>query len=601
MCSKIIVKCVLVILAAAFLAFASSSASAANVTLFAGTKIITMPDGQNVTMWGFGLAPGSIEIPGPQITITPGDTTLTINLTNNLPEPISLIINGQKETSMTPVWTDGASVYTGSRPAGNYSARVRSFTHEAASNGGTASYTWNNLKPGTYLYTSGTNPAVQIQMGLYGALKVDAATKNVYNHPATAYDQDVVMLFSEVDPVIHAAVENNTYGPVPGATVTSMVHYTPRYFLINGKAYPGLQPIAAGTTNTKTLIRFLNAGGKTHAPALLGGLYMTLLAEDGNLYPYLTRQQCSLELPAGKTIDVMITNPGAAGNIPLYDRALNLTNAGLTTPGVYPGGMLAFLHVTPSNLTASIRALVREYYLDILDREPDQAGWDYWTNEILRIMNLGIYVGEGFQAEARLFFNSLEYLNKNTTDTEFVTDLYQAFLQREPDAGGLAFWVGELNCLTRDMLITQFAYSAEFQAYLSNQFGADTTRPENNMVNDFYRGILGRLPDDGGFNAWLQQMRLAQCSGAQAVKDLSYQISLLFVQSQEYTNRNRNNTQYIEDLYNAILRRGGDCAGFQAWITVLNGGMPREQVLQFFTNSTEFQTRVDAVIAAGCL
>lgn len=121
------------------------------------------------------------------------------------------------------------------------------------------------------------------------------------------------------------------------------------------------------------------------------------------------------------------------------------------------------------------------------------------------------------------------------------------------------------------------------------------------MVNDFYRGILGRLPDDGGFNAWLQQMRLAQCSGAQAVKDLSYQISLLFVQSQEYTNRNRNNTQYIEDLYNAILRRGGDCAGFQAWITVLNGGMPREQVLQFFTNSTEFQTRVDAVIAAGCL
>ena len=343
MYKKHTLRCVPVIVAALLLAFTSSSASAANVNLFAGTKIITMPDGQDITMWGFGLAPGSITIPGPQITITPGDTTLTINLTNNLPEPVSLIINGQKETSMTPVWTDSSDtiVGTGSRPAGDYTSRVRSFTREAAPAGGVATYQWNNLKPGTYLYTSGTNPALQIQMGLYGALKVDAANKNVYNNPATAYAQDVVLLFSEVDPVVHAAVATDNYGP--GGTVTSMVHYKPRYFLINGKAYPDLTPIAAGALNTKTLIRFLNAGGKTHAPALLGGRYMTLLAEDGNLYPYLTRQQCSLELPAGKTIDVMITNPGTVGNIPVYDRALNLTNAGLTSPGIYPGGMLVFL------------------------------------------------------------------------------------------------------------------------------------------------------------------------------------------------------------------------------------------------------------------
>ena len=343
MYKKHTLRCVPVIVAVLFLAFSSSSASAANVNLFAGTKIITMPDGQDITMWGFGLAPGSITIPGPQITITPGDTTLTINLTNNLPEPVSLIINGQKETSMTPVWTDSSDtiVGTGSRPAGDYTSRVRSFTREAAPAGGVATYQWNNLKPGTYLYTSGTNPALQIQMGLYGALKVDAANKNVYNNPATAYAQDVVLLFSEVDPVVHAAVATDNYGP--GGTVTSMVHYKPRYFLINGKAYPDLTPIAAGALNTKTLIRFLNAGGKTHAPALLGGRYMTLLAEDGNLYPYLTRQQCSLELPAGKTTDVMITNPSTAGNIPVYDRALNLTNAGLTSPGIYPGGMLVFL------------------------------------------------------------------------------------------------------------------------------------------------------------------------------------------------------------------------------------------------------------------
>ena len=247
-----------------------------------------------------------------------------------------------------------------------------------------------------------------------------------------------------------------------------------------------------------------------------------------------------------------------------------------------------------------IHSLVRQYYLSILDREPDAGGWDYWTAEICRIQNLGINVGEGFQAEARLFFNSAEYIAKGKTNSQFVTDLYQTFLQREPDAGGLAYWVGQLSCLTRGMLITQFAYSAEFKTYLTGLFGADTTRPENNMVNDFYRGILRRLPDDDGFNDWLGQMRTAQCTSAQAVEDLSYELSLLFVQSGEYIAKGRSNVGYIEDLYNAILRRGADCGGFTAWVNNLNT-MTRVQVLQAFTASPDFQTRVEAVIAAGCL
>ena len=150
------------------------------------------------------------------------------------------------------------------------------------------------------------------------------------------------------------------------------------------------------------------------------------------------------------------------------------------------------------------------------------------------------------------------------------------------------------------MLITSFAYSPEFTSYMTSLFGPDTTRPENNLLNDLYRGFLSRFPDTGGYNSFLLQMRIAQCQGAQAVRDLSYQISLLFIQSAEYTARNRTNEEYVEDLYNAILRRGADPAGFQAWVNNLNT-MSRQQVLQAFTSSAEFQTRVDAVIAAGCL
>jgi hypothetical protein len=216
-------------------------------------------------------------------------------------------------------------------------------------------------------------------------------------------------------------------------------------------------------------------------------------------------------------------------------------------------------------------------------------------------MSLAIYVGEGFQGEAKFFFNCAEYIALNKTDSAFVTDVYAAFLQRAPDQAGLDFWLAQLSAgLTRNMVITQFAYSPEFALYMQNLFGTDTTRPENNLLNDLYRGFLNRFPDIAGYNYWLQQMRIAQCQGPQAVRDLCYQISLAFIQSSEYAARNRNDGEYIEDLYNAILRRGADVTGYLGWVSSL-GTMTRQQVLQAFTNSTEFQTRVDAVISAGCL
>jgi hypothetical protein len=105
-----------------------------------------------------------------------------------------------------------------------------------------------------------------------------------------------------------------------------------------------------------------------------------------------------------------------------------------------------------------------------------------------------------------------------------------------------------------------------------------------------------------GFNYWLGLMRTAQCTGAQQVRDLSHQTALQFIQSPEYVARGRNDTGYVEDLYDAILGRGAAPWEITYWLDILTAGtMTREQVLQFFTNSVEFQTRVQEVIDAGCL
>jgi FtsP/CotA-like multicopper oxidase with cupredoxin domain len=310
-----------------------SVSSAKDVYLRAGVTIKTMPDGKKITMGGFaqdsafGAMDGKITVPGPVIRIPANDNTLTIHLDNNLPVPVSIVIPGQT-AAMTPVkFTDS----TGRQ-------RVMSLTHETPpGNTAQVDYVWNNIKPGTYLYQSGTHQAVQVQMGLYGAVKKDAAFKRAYSNPSTAYDREVILVLSEIDPALHDAVATNNYGP--GKAMTSTINYSPKYFLVNGRPFSySRSPIqVVGNPGERILLRFLNAGLKDHV-LLTQGTYMTVFSEDGNLYPY-AKQQYSLVLPAGKTKDSMII-PTSAGYIPIYDRRLDLTNAKAS-----PGGMLIYLRI----------------------------------------------------------------------------------------------------------------------------------------------------------------------------------------------------------------------------------------------------------------
>ena len=281
-------KVSLIFLVLAFLAAMVGTASAVTYNLRAESFTMTMPDTSVVTMWGFALDAGAPSVPGPVLTVLPGDSNLTINLQNNLAVPISIIIPGQA-TTLTPVtFIDG-----------QFRERVRSFTHQTDA-GAAEVYSWTGLRPGAYLYQSGTHPAVQVQMGLYGAMIKDAATNQAYGG-TTGYTKEVVLLYSEVDPALHSAVANNQYGP--GLAMTSTVDYSPKYFLVNGDpdSISGTIPVV---TNDRVLVRFLNAGLMTRFPVLLGS-YLKLIARDGYLINYF-QDQYSVRLVAGKTVDAII-------------------------------------------------------------------------------------------------------------------------------------------------------------------------------------------------------------------------------------------------------------------------------------------------------
>ena len=258
---------------------------------------------------------------------------------------------------------------------------------------------------------------------------------------------------------------------------------------------------------------------------------------------------------------------------------------------------------------AAPTALIPHYYQSILGRAPDPGGRAYWEDEIGRMQYLAIDIQEAYRVMAGWFLASPEYVGKKPSDAQFVTDLYNAFFTRAPDPGGLSFWLGQIAAdMPRNVVLYSFLFSPEFATYMQTTVGSSASRGEVYAVVDFYRGLLNRLPDSDGFDYWFRRFRAAQCQGtevaakAAAVNAEVEAISSFFVSLREYSDRNRNNKQYVEDMYYAFLRRGGDLAGFKFWVSELdNKRRTRDQVRQWFLKSPEFQGRVKQIVDAGCL
>ena len=111
--------------------------------------------------------------------------------------------------------------------------------------------------------------------------------------------------------------------------------------------------------------------------------------------------------------------------------------------------------------------LITHYYVSILGRNPEPEGLTYWQQLIAQKQAQALDVKPVFRDIANFFFNSPEYLERNTTDTEWITNLYLTFFQREPDADGLAFWLEQLaSGARRNDVMGDFLYSQEFTDFM---------------------------------------------------------------------------------------------------------------------------------------
>lgn len=276
--------------------------------LYARAGAVALPGvGGTTTFWSYTSdATSPVQPVGPTLVVTQGDV-VSLVLHNQLGEATSLSLP-QVET-----FPDDT---TGAAPAA------------------TKPYLFTASRPGTFVYEAGATVggSRQVALGMVGVLVVLPTTAGTaYGTPSTAYDDEGVVLLTDVDPGLNAS-----------PATFDMRNFSSRVRLMNGRAFPDTQHIATVPGHT-LLLRVVNGSIVQHSFGLLG-LGLGVVATSSRLLAQ-GYQVAGETVPAGDTLDSVVAIPATGGPLyPLYDTSTRLDNNGALTSGqVGFGGALTFI------------------------------------------------------------------------------------------------------------------------------------------------------------------------------------------------------------------------------------------------------------------
>jgi RHS repeat-associated protein len=135
----------------------------------------------------------------------------------------------------------------------------------------------------------------------------------------------------------------------------------------------------------------------------------------------------------------------------------------LERENIYRKGQVLAVYEAASTCYKTIDQFIKDFYQGALSRQPNSTELANWTTTLTLAQARGgrALIGAA-QDLGNSLFTSTEYINLNTTDTQFVTDLYEAFLQRTPDTSGLNHWVSQVPINGRSNVRLAFAVCPEF-------------------------------------------------------------------------------------------------------------------------------------------
>ena len=208
---------------------------------------------------------------------------------------------------------------------------------------------------------------------------------------------------------------------------------------------------------------------------------------------------------------------------------------------------------------------VTSLYQDLLNRAPDPGGLAYYVGAL----NSG---GLTRSQEAAQFFTSPEFSSAGL----YIIKLYFAVLKRNPDFGGWKYYFDALNAGQAPInVLYSFLNSPEFAQLYGSVSDAS-------FVTLAYQNVLGRQPDPSGYSYWFGLLSNGSVSRAFIMDQ--------FVRSPEYDNTVRARA-YANLLYMGFLRRAADPGGLAFWTNVLSDQANLPEAIRGFIESPEYLGR----------
>jgi hypothetical protein len=231
---------------------------------------------------------------------------------------------------------------------------------------------------------------------------------------------------------------------------------------------------------------------------------------------------------------------------------------------------------------------VRQQYVDVLGREPDEGGFNYWSNQIRGCGNDASCVNARRRDVAAAFFIEEEFQNSGS----FLYSLYSTALDRQPRfveyAADRTHVVGGANLAEAKRAFTEsFVQRPEFIAKYSSQLTGES----------FVDALLANARATGSDLDALRDNLIATYQSGTSLSQS--RAAVLLALADNTTLRQGNyNSAFVLTEYFGYLRRDPDRAGYDFWFNVLNNREPgnyRSMVCAFIT-STEYQRRFSEVI-----
>jgi len=246
------------------------------------------------------------------------------------------------------------------------------------------------------------------------------------------------------------------------------------------------------------------------------------------------------------------------------------------------GHLQAFALRDPS--PENIDYLILHFYNVVLGRDPEAGALDAWRNGyFFYAVEFDVDVRFIGREMGRQFFLSAEYAVRNRTDAEFITDCYQCFLYRAPSAEELNAWLA--GTWNRAEAMTIFAESDEFGTIMEWLYSGLTGNPTRNFVTAMYVGVLDRLVDGTGLEAWAAELDDYPNERREKARYLIGEL----ITSEEYTSQMPTNSRRVVNLYRAFMGRFPNDGEVAYWSDELTSGRQTlDEVMDFFAQSDEF-------------